>query len=246
MHLYSREHLAASSGIVGAAGPAACGFALANQHLRPGKIAVAFFGEGAMNQGMLLESMNLAGCWQLPVLFVCKDNGVAITTSSAKVTAGDLLERARGLGVGGVDINGADVCAVWQAASELIERARDGGGPGFLRARCVRPEGHFLGDALLRIVRRPVSELKDRVGPLLSASISTRGASVGERAASIATITGMLAQAAKMLASPGQDPIKRLRRQLTLDASELEQLEQDLAAEVGTALERAVSEKEPS
>src|SRR4030042_416765 len=72
MHLFSPAHLAASSGIVGAAGPAAVGFALANLHLRPGKVAVAFFGEGATNQGMLLESWNLAAAWKLPVLFVCK------------------------------------------------------------------------------------------------------------------------------------------------------------------------------
>ena len=74
MHLFSKEHLAASSGIVGAAGPAAAGFALANRYLRPGKVALAFFGEGAMNQGMLLESMNLAVVWRLPVVFICKDN----------------------------------------------------------------------------------------------------------------------------------------------------------------------------
>jgi TPP-dependent pyruvate/acetoin dehydrogenase alpha subunit len=73
MHLFSREYLAASSGIVGAAGPAAAGFALAANRLRPGSIAVAFFGEGSMNQGMLMESMNLASAWNLPVLFVCKD-----------------------------------------------------------------------------------------------------------------------------------------------------------------------------
>lgn len=75
MHLFSKEHLAASSGIVGAEGPAAVGFALAAQYLRPGAIAVAFFGDGAMNQGMLMESMNLASVWKLPVLFVCKDDG---------------------------------------------------------------------------------------------------------------------------------------------------------------------------
>ena len=90
MHLFSKGHLAASSGIVGAAGPTACGFALAAQHLRPGTVAAAFFGEAAMNQGMLMEAMNLAAAWELPVLFVCRDNGIAITTASASVTGGDL------------------------------------------------------------------------------------------------------------------------------------------------------------
>jgi pyruvate dehydrogenase E1 component alpha subunit len=99
MHLFSREHLAASSGIVGAEGPAAAGFALAAQYLRPGSVAVSFFGEGAMNQGMLMESLNLAAVWNLPVVFVCKDDGWSITTPSEKMTGGDLDERARGLGV---------------------------------------------------------------------------------------------------------------------------------------------------
>jgi pyruvate dehydrogenase E1 component alpha subunit len=239
MHLFSREHLAASSGIVGAAGPAACGFALAHQHLRPGRVAVAFFGEGAMNQGMLLESMNLASCWELPVLFVCKDNRMAITTASATVTGGDLLERVRGLGVRAASVDGVDAEAVWQAAGEMIDRARAGGGPSFLHATCTRPDGHLLGDPLLRIVRRPVSELKDKVGPLLSATTSMVGAGVGERASSLAAITGMLGRAAKMLTAPGWDPVARLRRKLGLAESELMELEQRVFDEVGSALEAA-------
>ena len=73
MHLFSKQHLVASSGIVGASGPTAAGFALAAQYLKSRSIAVSFFGDGAINQGMLLESFNLAQVWNLPVLFVCKD-----------------------------------------------------------------------------------------------------------------------------------------------------------------------------
>jgi pyruvate dehydrogenase E1 component alpha subunit len=91
--------MAASSGIVGATGPAASGFGLAAKHLRPGKVAIAFFGEGAMNQGMLLESLNLAVAWNLPVVFVCKDNAWAITTPSSSVTGGALLDRAASFGM---------------------------------------------------------------------------------------------------------------------------------------------------
>ena len=99
MHLFSKQHLAVSSGIVGASGPCAAGFALSAQYLNPGAIAVAFFGEGAMNEGMLMESLNLASVWKLPVLFICKDDGWSITTQSESMTGGDLQERARGLGV---------------------------------------------------------------------------------------------------------------------------------------------------
>ena len=116
MHLYSREHLAASSGIVGAAGPTAAGFALSAQHLRPGAIAVAFFGEGAMNQGMLMESLNLASVWNLPVLFVCKYDGWSITTQSERTTGGTLDERSRGLGVPAVPM------LAWKPTARLFRR----------------------------------------------------------------------------------------------------------------------------
>jgi pyruvate dehydrogenase E1 component alpha subunit len=239
MHLFSKEHLIASSGIVGAAGPAACGFALAHQHLRPGKLALAFFGEGAMNQGMLMESMNLAACWQLPVVFVCKDNGMAITTPSKRVTAGDLCDRARSMGVPAVSVDGIDVEAVSAAAHDLVERARSGEGPGFLHATCSRPEGHFLGDPLLRIVRRPVAELKDKVGPLTAATASFSGSSVAGRIHSLASITGMLGKAAGMIASPGRDPLHRFRRRLDTEPAQRAALEAEVELEVQTAVEAA-------
>ena len=137
MHLFSRDHLAASSGIVGSAGPIAAGFALAAQYLRPDTVAIAFFGDGAINQGMLLESLNLAAAWKLPVLFVCKDNRWAITTQSAAVSGGQLLNRAQGFGLRAIEVDGLDVVAVWQAAQESLQLARSGGGPTFLLAHCV-------------------------------------------------------------------------------------------------------------
>lgn len=181
MHLFSKEYLAASSGIVGAEGPAAAGFALAAQYLRPGAVAVAFFGEAAMNQGMLMESMNLSSVWNLPVLFVCKDDGWAITTQSKMVTGGDLNERARGLGIPAVEVDGYDVSGVWEASHSAIERARSGKGPTFLHARCVHFEGHLLGFQLLRIVRDPLREIPEIAVPLTLRSGRTDWASVSGR-----------------------------------------------------------------
>lgn len=132
MHLFAPERLAASSGIVGASGPAAVGFALAGQQLRPGSLAVAFFGEGAANQGMLMEAMNLAVVWKLPVLFICKDNDWAITTRSQSVTAGKLVERAKALAFYSDEADGWDVETVWHIAQKAIEHIRCGGGPAFL------------------------------------------------------------------------------------------------------------------
>jgi pyruvate dehydrogenase E1 component alpha subunit len=155
MHLFSKQHLAASSGIVGASGPTAAGFAFAAQYLNPGSIAISFFGDGAVNQGMLLESFNLAVVWKLPVLFVCKDSEWAITTISSTVTGGKLVDRAIGFGMNAIEIDGTNVEDVWFAAKDAINRARNGEGPTFIRTHCYHIEGHFLGDPLLRVARKP-------------------------------------------------------------------------------------------
>lgn len=241
MHLYSKEHLAASSGIVGAAGPTACGFALAAQQLRPGTVAVAFFGEAAMNQGMLMEAMNLAAAWKLPVLFVCRDNGIAITTASASVTGGDLGVRARGLGVLAATVDGADAELVWRVAGKMIDRARRGRGPAFLRATCTRPEGHFLGDPLIRIARRPLVELKPRLGPLVSATRSAEGASIAQRVASLGKITSMLGRTARTQLGPARDPIRRLRKRLAITSEALTKLEHEVELMVKGAVDKAVA-----
>lgn len=242
MHLFVPELLTASSGIVGSSGPAACGFAYAQQLLRPGKVAVAFFGEAAMNQGMLMESINLAAAWALPVLFVCKDNGMGISTPSHKTTGGELRTRAEGLGAAAVAVDGADVAEVWQAAKEGIERARSGDGPSFIHASCVRPDGHFLGDPLLRILSRPVTGLSGRIGPLMKAATSP-GGSLGSRAASLGSIMGLFAKAAKMQ-SGRQDPLTRQRQKLRLSPGELEHLEQQVEQEISEALKSALASLE--
>ena len=128
MHLFSPTHLASSSGIVGASAPTACGLALAGRRLRPESVAVAFFGEGAVNQGMVMESFNLAVVWRLPVLFVCKDNGWSIFTRSTDMTGGDLLTRAAAFGLAVSRVNGTDVGSVWRQAGTAIAAARRGGG----------------------------------------------------------------------------------------------------------------------
>ena len=155
MHLFSKEHLIASSGIVGSSGPAATGFALALKYKEQKNIAVAFFGEGAINQGMMLESMNLASVWNLPVLFVCKDNDWAISTDTNDTIGGSLIDRAKGFGIEGYEVDGKDVESVWKAANEAISKIRNNNRPQFIHAHCVHTEGHFLGDPLLRYQRNP-------------------------------------------------------------------------------------------
>jgi TPP-dependent pyruvate/acetoin dehydrogenase alpha subunit len=241
MHLFSREHLAASSGIVGASGPAAVGFALAARHLRPGRVAVAFFGEGAMNQGMLLESMNLAVVWKLPVVFVCKDNKWSITTISASVTGGNLVERARSFGMPAAEIDGADVKAVWVTAHEALERARIRKGPTFMLATCFRPEGHFLGDPLLRIARHPVKEMKKVAGPLLKSVTKVKGASLTRRSGGLGKVTSVIGKTTREQVWHQKDPLKIVRRKLSREKARLQELEDRVDEEIRGAVAGALT-----
>jgi TPP-dependent pyruvate/acetoin dehydrogenase alpha subunit len=240
MHLFSEEILAASSGIVGASAPAAVGFALAAQHLRPRRLAIAFFGEGATNQGMLLEALNLAVIWKLPVLFVCKDNEWAISTHSPSVTGHNLVDRVRGFGMQAVKVDGLDVEAMWMAARDAIERARIGGGPTFLLARCVHIDGHFLGDPLLRLARSPLKEMPSLAGPLLKAVSRVRGAALPQRLESLKTVATTSQWLAKSQTSAKDDPLRRARKALELDLERLTALEDSISHEIEQVVELAL------
>jgi pyruvate dehydrogenase E1 component alpha subunit len=243
MHLFSREHLAASSGIVGAEGPAAAGYALSAQSLRPGAIAVAFFGDGAMNQGMLMESMNLASAWKLPVLFVCKDDGWAITTESVKVTGGDLVERVRAFGIPTADVDGCEVFEVWEAARSAIERARGGQGPSFLHARCIHLEGHFLGFPLAQGMSDTIREMPRTVLPLAQSVLTPGGAALRERVTGMKTFLGTVRSAfSDPRRDPENDPVRRLRKALPSDPERLQGLEEQVEKEISRALESALAE----
>lgn len=248
MHLFSRPHLSASSGIVGASGPAAAGFALAAQHLRPEALAMAFFGEGALNEGMMLEAMNLAAAWRLPVLFVCKDNDMAITTASTEVTGGKLVARAKSFGLATLEVDGSDVKAVWRAARNATARARQGRGPTFLHAHCIHLEGHFLGDPVVQMTRNPLKTLWSRAGPLLKSLAKRQGAPLGERIRSLRTVNRTLQKTRQELLARHADPIRRTRQELEAEAPRLEALEQEVEAEIAEILSvaTALTEQERS
>lgn len=242
MHLFSPEKLAASSGIVGSSGPAAIGFALAGQILRPGSISVAFFGEGASNQGMLMESMNLAVVWNLPVIFVCKDNQWAITTPASSASRGSLLTRAEAFGMKAIEADGSDVISTWNVAKEALGFVRTGKGPVFLLVHCIHLEGHFLGDPLLDMVRRPIISFRKRFLPILRMFFKRRGATLGVRIQSLQEILKLVfsiqAQKAK-----DRDPLIRARKLLTTkDPKRLESLEVALKAEIQQIFTSALAE----
>lgn len=236
MHLMSRELRAAASGIVGASGPLACGFGLAAQQRADGSLAVGFFGDGAVNEGMLMESMNLAAVWRLPVVFVCKDNRWAVTTRSSALTGGGLVRRARGLGLPVTRVDGTDVLAVWRTAGRAVARARAGRGPTYLIASCRRPSGHMAGDPMARLARAG-SELVAELPPLLSAATRQPGAPWPVRVRAIGGIAGRVGLAG--LDRSGADPLRVAARHLPDGTAA--RLDAQARAEVAAVLERVLA-----
>ena len=148
MHIadFSRGMLGANA-IVGGGIALATGAGLAVSVRGGNQVAVAFFGDGAANQGVLHESLNLAAIWKLPVVYVCENNGFAESTPSAYATSvPDVASRAAAYGIPGVIADGADVLEVYTAAGTAVARARAGEGPTLLEVKTYRFMGHFEGD----------------------------------------------------------------------------------------------------
>lgn len=241
MHLFSEEHMAATSGIVGASLPTAAGFALANRRLRPGRVAVAFTGTGAMNSGMALETMNLAVAWSLPLLVVCIDNGWAIATASDAVTGGDLVDRARSFGFRTDSVAGRDVRAVHKTAGKLIDLARRGKGPCFLMATCPRLDGHFLGDPLLRMARQPVAEGKDTFSKVISSAVSRGGGGLKDRAGGMTKMMSTMARARRAPTRERRgDPMLAARNAMKKHKLERDRIDAEVEAEINVAVEAAL------
>ncbi|MCK1429171.1 thiamine pyrophosphate-dependent dehydrogenase E1 component subunit alpha [Bradyrhizobium sp. 87] len=147
-----------ANGVVAANIVIAAGAAHAIKLKKEDRIVACFFGDGATNRGPFLEGLNWAAVFDLPVLFVCEDNGYAATTRTRAMTAGPgLSERARALGLPTVEVDGNDVTAVEIAAAELIREVRGGKGARFLHARTFRMTGHTGGDPA---VYRPKGEVE--------------------------------------------------------------------------------------
>jgi TPP-dependent pyruvate/acetoin dehydrogenase alpha subunit len=135
-----------ANAIVGGSLGIATGAALAAQRLGNGRVAVSFFGEGALGQGVLYEVMNLAQLWKLPVIYACENNLYNEYTHFSETTAGDILARATAFGMPAESVDGQDVLAVYATAKRLIDGSRRGEGPAFLLCNTYRYTGHHVGD----------------------------------------------------------------------------------------------------
>ena len=136
-----------ANGIVGGGIGLAVGAALAAQLDGRGAVVATFFGDGAANQGVLMEAFNLASLWSLPLVFVCENNGFSEFSPSATVTSGAIVDRGKPFLISCADVDGNNVLAVWQTASQAIERARGGGGPSLIEAITYRLRGHVEAES---------------------------------------------------------------------------------------------------
>jgi pyruvate dehydrogenase E1 component alpha subunit len=152
-----------ANGIVGGGFPLATGAGLTAKHNGRGQVAVCFFGDGAANQGTFHESLNLAGIWKLPVVFVAENNGYAESTPvTYHMSCRDIADRAAGYGMPGVTVDGLDLFAVYEAAGEAIARARRGEGPSLIECKTYRYFGHFEGDTVTYRTKEEVEAFRAR------------------------------------------------------------------------------------
>ena len=162
MHIVSYEiGILGANGIVGGGIPIATGAALASSFRGNDAVAVAFFGDGASNEGTFHESLNLAGLWKLPVIFVCQNNAYAeFTPTSESTSVKDIAVRAQGYNMPGVIVDGNDVLAVYEVMQTAVARAKRGEGPTLIEAKTYRWEGHVVGEQAFVGEYRPAEEIE--------------------------------------------------------------------------------------
>lgn len=159
MHIVSFDlGIMGTNGIVGGGIPIGTGSAWGDKQLGRDSVTIVFFGDGASNQGTFFESMNLAAIWQLPVIFICENNGYSEWTPTEKLTAGKIADRGTPMGIPGVQVDGNDVEAVYNATATAVARARAGDGPSVIEARTYRWHGHNEGEEAFAGDYRPEEE----------------------------------------------------------------------------------------
>jgi TPP-dependent pyruvate/acetoin dehydrogenase alpha subunit len=148
-----------ANAIVGANGPIAVGAAWSARCAGTDRVAVSFFGDGAVSQGVLLESMNLAALWRVPVLFVCENNGYATTLTVEDAVAGTITGRGKAFGMPAVTVDGMDPVIVLDSARDAVARARGGGGPTLIECLTYRFDAHHTWEHKARVRYRANDEV---------------------------------------------------------------------------------------
>lgn len=167
MHMFSREkNFYGGHGIVGAQVPLGTGLAFSHKYNKDDGLSAVYCGDGAINQGQVYESFNMAALWKLPVLYVIENNKYAMGTSQERASAGELHQRGAAYGIPGHQVNGMDVLEVRAAAEKWVEYIRAGNGPVILEMKTYRYRGHSMSDPAKYRTKEEVEKMRSESDPI--------------------------------------------------------------------------------
>ncbi len=167
MHMFSREkNFFGGHGIVGAQVPIGTGLGFAHKYKKDGGVCLTYFGDGAVNQGQVYESFNMAALWKLPVVYIIENNKYSMGTCISRHAAGDLYRRGEPYGIPGRTVDGMDVMKVREAAEEALAHARAGKGPVILEMETYRYRGHSMSDPAKYRTKEEVEEWRSKHDPI--------------------------------------------------------------------------------
>ncbi|WP_374529674.1 pyruvate dehydrogenase (acetyl-transferring) E1 component subunit alpha [Novosphingobium sp.] len=179
MHMFSTDHkFYGGHGIVGAQVPLGAGLAFGHKYREDGGLCMAYFGDGASNQGQVYEAFNMAALWNLPVIFVVENNGYAMGTAVKRGSAEThFYRRGTAFRIPGMDVNGMDVLEVRAAAEVAVKHVREGNGPVLMELHTYRYRGHSMSDPAKYRTREEVQEMREKHDPIdaIKAELAQRG-----------------------------------------------------------------------
>jgi pyruvate dehydrogenase E1 component alpha subunit len=182
MHMFSVDHrFYGGHGIVGAQVPLGAGLAFAHKYKGDGGVCLAYFGDGAANQGQVYESFNMAALWKLPVIFVVENNGYAMGTAVQRGSAEThFYRRGTAFRIPGMSVNGMDVLEVRKATELALDYVRAGNGPVLMELHTYRYRGHSMSDPAKYRSRDEVQEMRDNHDPIEAAKAELIGRGISE------------------------------------------------------------------
>jgi pyruvate dehydrogenase E1 component alpha subunit len=211
MHMFSREkRFYGGHGIVGAQVPIGTGLGFGHKYNEDGGVCLVYMGDGAINQGQVYESFNMAALWKLPVVYVVENNRYGMGTSQARACAGELYKRGEPYGIPGYQVDGMDVLAVREAATGILDHARSGKGPVLVEMQTYRYRGHSMSDPAKYRAKEEVENMRQQHDPIegLKARMLENGSASDDDFKKIeAEIRGVVNAAADFAqTSPEPDP----------------------------------------
>ena len=221
MHMFSREKgFFGGHGIVGAQVPIGAGLAFAHKYNENKNISIAYFGDGAANQGQVYETYNIASLWKLPVIFVIENNEYGMGTSVKRSSSGNsLAERGKGYGIEFEIVDGMDVLAVREAAEKAAEYCRSGKGPFILEMKTYRYRGHSMSDPAKYRTRDEVDEIRKNSDPIdnIKEILLNTGIKEEELKAVDAEVKLTINEAAKFAQESPEPSIDELFKDITIN-----------------------------